>query len=91
MTHNPNLSCLNAPHRFPPFYNRLVSPKKYICTHVLARPYPSDSFKASLVSHSMTTQARPLLLLRFQFVSSLPQYAPLCIYIYICHSLQSSL
>ncbi|KAM3186656.1 hypothetical protein ACTXT7_003862 [Hymenolepis weldensis] len=43
-------------HRFPPFYNSLVSPKKYICAHVLTRPYPSDSYKAIFVFHSITMQ-----------------------------------
>ncbi|KAM3173646.1 hypothetical protein ACTXT7_012134 [Hymenolepis weldensis] len=44
-------------HRFPPFYKRLYSPKKYICTHVLACPYPSDSYKAIFVFHSITIHA----------------------------------
>ncbi|KAM3179513.1 hypothetical protein ACTXT7_000402 [Hymenolepis weldensis] len=39
-------------HRFPPLYNGLVSPKRYICAHVLARPYPNDSYKAIFVFHS---------------------------------------
>ncbi|VUZ39633.1 unnamed protein product [Hymenolepis diminuta] len=39
-------------HRFPPFYNNLVPPKKYICAHVLARLYSSDSHKAIIVFHS---------------------------------------
>ncbi|KAM3183399.1 hypothetical protein ACTXT7_010435 [Hymenolepis weldensis] len=44
-------------HRFPSFYNRLVSPKKYICAHVLARPYPSDSNKAIFVFRPIITHA----------------------------------
>ncbi|KAM3175453.1 hypothetical protein ACTXT7_008481 [Hymenolepis weldensis] len=44
-------------HRFPLFCNRLVSPEKHICAHVLARPYPSDSYKALFVFHSITTHA----------------------------------
>ncbi|KAM3170930.1 hypothetical protein ACTXT7_017625, partial [Hymenolepis weldensis] len=47
-------------HRFAPFYNSLVSPKKHICAHVLARPYPSDSNKAIFVFHSITTHAGQL-------------------------------
>ncbi|KAM3177775.1 hypothetical protein ACTXT7_003887 [Hymenolepis weldensis] len=44
-------------YRFSPFYNRLVSPKKYICAHVLTRPYPSGSYKAIFVFHTITTHA----------------------------------
>ncbi|KAM3171391.1 hypothetical protein ACTXT7_016711, partial [Hymenolepis weldensis] len=43
----PALSAMSTrPHRFPLSYNRPVSSKKYICAHVPARPYPSDSYKA---------------------------------------------
>ncbi|KAM3174016.1 hypothetical protein ACTXT7_011388 [Hymenolepis weldensis] len=52
MRHNPYLSCLNRSINFPPFYDRPVSSKKYICTHVLSCPHPSDSFKAVFVFHS---------------------------------------
>ncbi|KAM3171181.1 hypothetical protein ACTXT7_017138 [Hymenolepis weldensis] len=34
------------------FYSRFILPKMYICTHVLARPHPSDSYKAVFVFHS---------------------------------------
>ncbi|VUZ56550.1 unnamed protein product [Hymenolepis diminuta] len=40
MTHNPYLPFQNAPINASLFYNRLLSPKKYICAHALARPYP---------------------------------------------------
>ncbi|VUZ49867.1 unnamed protein product [Hymenolepis diminuta] len=55
MIHKPYLSCLNAPIDFPFFYNRLVSPKKYICAHVLTHSYPSDPNKAIFVLHTITT------------------------------------
>ncbi|KAM3182372.1 hypothetical protein ACTXT7_012510 [Hymenolepis weldensis] len=51
MTHNPYMPCLNAPIDFAPSCNYLVSSKKHICAHVLARPYPSDSYKAIFLSH----------------------------------------
>ncbi|VUZ42565.1 unnamed protein product, partial [Hymenolepis diminuta] len=38
-------------HRFPPFYNGPRFSPMNICTHVLARPYPSDSYKAVFVFH----------------------------------------
>ncbi|VUZ43493.1 unnamed protein product [Hymenolepis diminuta] len=66
-------------HQFPAFYNSIVSPKKHICAHVLARPYPSDSHKAIFVFHSITTHGCHLLALRFLLISSLPQHAPLSI------------
>ncbi|VUZ42643.1 unnamed protein product [Hymenolepis diminuta] len=65
MTYNPYLPCLNLPIAFPPFHNSLVSPKKYICAHVLARPYPSDSHKATFVLHSITTHACQLAVATF--------------------------
>ncbi|KAM3186121.1 hypothetical protein ACTXT7_004953, partial [Hymenolepis weldensis] len=57
MTRKPYQPCLNAPIDLPFFYNHLVSPKKHICAHVLARPYPSDSNKAIFVFHTITTHA----------------------------------
>ncbi|VUZ55900.1 unnamed protein product [Hymenolepis diminuta] len=33
----------------------VVSPKKYICAHVLTRSYLSDSYRGSLVFHSIIT------------------------------------
>ncbi|VUZ40444.1 unnamed protein product [Hymenolepis diminuta] len=33
------------------------SPKKHICAHILARPYPNDSHKAIFVFHSIITHA----------------------------------
>ncbi|VUZ42083.1 unnamed protein product [Hymenolepis diminuta] len=41
----------------PFFYNRLVSPKKYLCAPVLANPYPSGSYKAIFIFHSIITHA----------------------------------
>ncbi|VUZ51642.1 unnamed protein product [Hymenolepis diminuta] len=41
-------------HRFPSFYNSLISPKKYIYA-LLACPYPNDSHKAVFVFHSKMT------------------------------------
>ncbi|VUZ45427.1 unnamed protein product, partial [Hymenolepis diminuta] len=41
----------------PFFCNRLVSPKKHICAHVLTRPYLSDSCKAIFVFYSITAHA----------------------------------
>ncbi|VUZ47100.1 unnamed protein product [Hymenolepis diminuta] len=49
MTHNPCLTCLNASIDFPSFLYRLASLKRHICAHALAWPYPSDSYKATLV------------------------------------------
>ncbi|VUZ42461.1 unnamed protein product [Hymenolepis diminuta] len=67
-------------HRFPLFSNNgLVSHKKHICAHALARPYPSDSYKAIFVFHTRTTHACSCQFLRFLFISSLPQRAPLSI------------
>ncbi|VUZ51251.1 unnamed protein product [Hymenolepis diminuta] len=61
MVHNSYLLCLNAAICFPSFfYGSLVSPKKHICAHVLAHPYPSDPYKAIFVSHTIT-HASPLL------------------------------
>ncbi|KAM3183885.1 hypothetical protein ACTXT7_009470, partial [Hymenolepis weldensis] len=40
---------------------RLVSAKKCICAHVLARPYPSDSYKAIFVFHPRTTHTCQIL------------------------------
>ncbi|VUZ54454.1 unnamed protein product [Hymenolepis diminuta] len=45
-------------HRFSFFYDRLISPKKHICAHVLARPCPTDSYKAIFVFHSIKMHAR---------------------------------
>ncbi|VUZ43949.1 unnamed protein product [Hymenolepis diminuta] len=53
-------------HRFSPFYNFLITLKKHICAHALARLYSNDSYEATLVFHTRTThtgQLRPLHLL----------------------------
>ncbi|KAM3177860.1 hypothetical protein ACTXT7_003697 [Hymenolepis weldensis] len=88
MTQNPYLSCLNSPITFPPFHNRLASPKKHICAHVLVRPYPSDSNKAIFVFHSITTHAGqlPAPTLPAHLLSSSTRSL-----LYLSHSLQSSL
>ncbi|VUZ46490.1 unnamed protein product [Hymenolepis diminuta] len=60
MTHDPYLPCQTRPSMSPLFYNRLASHKKHICTHALARPYLSDSYKAIFVFHTETTHASRL-------------------------------
>ncbi|VUZ42399.1 unnamed protein product, partial [Hymenolepis diminuta] len=77
MTRNPYLSCQTRP-SISSFFNHLVSSKKCICPHVLARPYPSDLYKAIFVFHSIKTHACQLPALRFLLISSL-QHAPLSI------------
>ncbi|KAM3178633.1 hypothetical protein ACTXT7_002189 [Hymenolepis weldensis] len=47
-------------HCFPSFYNLLVSPKKHICAHVLARPYPTHACLLPapiLPAHLLSTSA----------------------------------
>ncbi|VUZ51075.1 unnamed protein product [Hymenolepis diminuta] len=75
-------------HRFPPFYNRLVSPKKYICAHVLTRPYPNDSYKAVFIFHAITTRAcqLPASTLPINLLSSTAR-SPL--YLSLCHPFQT--
>ncbi|VUZ49865.1 unnamed protein product [Hymenolepis diminuta] len=73
MIHKPYLSCLNAPIDFPFFYNRLVSPKKYICAHVLTHSYPTTHPcqlpAPTLLAHPLSPSARspPYLLLSHSF------------------------
>ncbi|VUZ56980.1 unnamed protein product, partial [Hymenolepis diminuta] len=52
VTLKPYLSLSKHVHGFFSFFNRLISPKKYIYTDVLTRPHSSDSYKAVFVFHS---------------------------------------
>ncbi|VUZ56920.1 unnamed protein product [Hymenolepis diminuta] len=48
-------------HRSPPFsITASLSHKRHIYAHALAWPYPSDSYKATLVVQTTTTHARQL-------------------------------
>ncbi|VUZ39318.1 unnamed protein product, partial [Hymenolepis diminuta] len=59
MMHNPCLSDMSKRvHRFPlSSITASLHIKRHICAHALAWPYPSDSYKATLVLHSITTHA----------------------------------
>ncbi|VUZ55778.1 unnamed protein product [Hymenolepis diminuta] len=77
--------------RFPSFSNNnLASPKMRICAHALAWPYPSDSNKATFVSHTITTHAYQLAATTLP-AHLLPSPARSPLYFSLCHSYQYSL
>ncbi|VUZ54146.1 unnamed protein product [Hymenolepis diminuta] len=64
-------------HRFPlSSITASLHIKRHICAHALVWPYPSDSYKASLVFQT-TTHTGQCGLLHVLFISSLPQHAAL--------------
>ncbi|VUZ52542.1 unnamed protein product [Hymenolepis diminuta] len=84
MSRNPYLSYLNVPIDSPPPF--ITASQKNIYTHVLSRPYPSDSFVFLLKTIHTLVGCRRLL---FSLIFSVSQFSLLLASVFVMTSLNT--